>query len=138
MRCMNQCPKRAIETAHGFAIGVPVALSLILTALVYPALHPAVPLLLEGGVLGELVRNAVEAALMLTLLMVSYRLLHRGLRLRMVERIVVATSLTHFGFWRRYRAPRTARAVSPADGPGAVQDGPRMVSRRSVSRPKNK
>ncbi|OGQ81781.1 MAG: hypothetical protein A2289_25110 [Deltaproteobacteria bacterium RIFOXYA12_FULL_58_15] len=118
MRCMNQCPKRAIETAHGFAIGVPALLSIVLTTLVYPALPPIISPSLGDGVLVALLRNAFEAALMLTVLVLLYRLLHRGLRLRLVERIVIATSLTHFGFWRRYRAPKNAVTTPTADGPG--------------------
>jgi ferredoxin len=111
MRCMNQCPKRAIETAHGFAVAVPAALSTVMTALVYPALQPLTPALLGAGRLASLARGVLESALMLALLLVSYRLLHRGLRVRLVERLVVATSLTHFGFWRRYRAPKKARPI---------------------------
>jgi hypothetical protein len=113
MRCMNQCPKRAIETAHGFAIAVPAALSLGLTVLVYPALRPLAPSLLGAGHLAGVFRNVLEPALMLAVLMLSYRLLHRGLRVRLIERIVVATSLTHYGFWRRYRAPKKTVASSP-------------------------
>lgn len=37
-----------------------------------------------------------RGALILTILMTSHGLLHDGLRLRIVGRIVVATSLTHF------------------------------------------
>jgi len=118
---MNQCPKRAIETAHGFAIGVPALLSIALTALVYPSLQALLPSLLGAGFAAGLLRNALEAAFILAVLMLAYRLLHYGLRLRVVERIVVGTSLTHFGFWRRYRAPRKAVAASSTDGPASVQ-----------------
>jgi Pyruvate/2-oxoacid:ferredoxin oxidoreductase delta subunit len=106
MRCMNQCPKRAIETAHGFAIGVPVLLSIVMTALVYPALRTVTPALVGTGHLAGLARRVLGSALMLAVLFLSYRLLHRALRVRVVERLVVATSLTHFACWRRYRAPK--------------------------------
>jgi hypothetical protein len=103
---MNQCPKRAIETAHGFAVGVPVALSVLLSALVYPALQKVAPSWTGSGVLATVLRNVLEPALMLVVLFASYRLLHRALRWRLVERLVVWTSLTHLQFWRRYRAPK--------------------------------
>jgi ferredoxin len=106
MRCMNQCPKRAIETAHGFAVAVPVLLSLGLSALVYPVLRNVAPAWMHDGAMTLVVRNVLEAALMLLVLFGSYRLLHRALRWRWFERLVVWTSLTHFGFWRRYRAPK--------------------------------
>ncbi len=107
MRCMNQCPKRAIETAHGFAVGLPIVLSLALTTLLYPTLRPLLPSILNDNILAVLLRIFLESSLMLTMLVHSYRLLHRGMGVRLVERIIVATSLTHFGFWRRYRAPRS-------------------------------
>jgi hypothetical protein len=47
-------------------------------------------------------------------LFLSYRLLHRGLRVRVIERLVVLTSLTHFGFWRRYRPPNASADPSRA------------------------
>ncbi|HEY3447101.1 MAG TPA: EFR1 family ferrodoxin [Myxococcales bacterium] len=106
MRCMNQCPKRAIETAHGFFIGVLVLLSMAMTALVHPALRRLVPFLTGPGLAPEAARNVLETVLTLAALFGSYRLLHRALRLRAVERLVVGTSLTHWRWWRRYRAPR--------------------------------
>jgi len=109
MRCMNQCPKRAIETAHGFAVGVPVALSIGMAAAVHPLLRRFVPAIEQGGLLPSVVRNVLEVALMLGTLFVGYRLLHLAMRLRWVERMVWATSLTHFAFWRRYRARRPPR-----------------------------
>jgi hypothetical protein len=52
-------------------------------------------------------RRSSTLPLTLGFLLLAYRLLHRGLRVRAIERIVVWSSLTHFGFWRRYR-PRRA------------------------------
>lgn len=114
MRCMNQCPRRAIETAHGFIIVLPWLLSLLMTALVVPALRPRVPSWLASGHVGEVGHFVVDNVLMLAVLFLAYRLLHRALRFRLVERLVVMTSLTHFGFWRRYRAPSRSATSSPA------------------------
>jgi hypothetical protein len=61
---------------------------------------------------------------MLGVLFLSYRLLHRALRVRFVERLVVATSLTHFAFWRRYRARKDDGARSfPTEGDRLSQPG---------------
>ncbi len=117
MKCMNLCPRRAIETAHGFVLAV----SLLLSALVLPAVRPLLPPWGRTGVAGWLIRFAVENGLVLGVLFAAYQVLHRALRLRLVERLVVATSLTHFRFWRRYRAPRAAVAGPggrPAGSPG--------------------
>jgi Pyruvate/2-oxoacid:ferredoxin oxidoreductase delta subunit len=105
MRCMNRCPKRAIETAHGFIAGFLFLFDVALLALIHPALRPVASMFSGSGVVGTLCRLAFDTALMLAALFLSYRLLHRGLRFRLIERLMVLTSLTHFGFWRRYRPP---------------------------------
>ena len=110
MRCMNSCPRRAIETAHGFVIGFMLALDVVMVALVYPAVAPYVPLLVGAGAVAGLVRFVFETIVMLAALFLSYRIVHLGMRFRVVERLVILTSLTHYGFWRRYRAPRFPRA----------------------------
>ncbi len=110
MRCMNQCPKRAIETAHGFVIGVLLLLYAAMMALVLPALRPFLPELSGSSALASLARLALETTLILPAFVGAYRLLHSGLRHRLIERLAVLTSLTRFGFWRRYRAPRNAPA----------------------------
>lgn len=107
MRCMNLCPRRAIETAHGFVVAVPLLFLIVMTALVYPALRLLVP---AGTGSGQMTRFLLENAILLAVLFLSYRLLHRALRVPLVERLTVLTSLTHFGFWRRYRV----RKADPA------------------------
>lgn len=117
MRCMNQCPRHAIETAHGFAAGMQVLASVLLTSLLFPALRSLAPDVRVEGRFGGLLRFVVDCVLTLGMLFVAYRLLHRAMRLRFVERLVVATSLTHLRFWRRYRAPKSgARPDAPASG----------------------
>ena len=112
MRCMNHCPKRAIETAHGFIAGFLFLFDVALVVLIYPVLRPVASMFPESGVVGTVSRFAFDAAIMLVALFLSYRLLHLGLRVRLIERLTVFTSLTHFGFWRRYRPPsQFARAV---------------------------
>lgn len=108
MRCMNLCPRRAIETAHGFVVALPLLLSTVMTSLVVPTVRPLLPRWAATGRTSEIAYFVLDNALLLAVLCLAYRLLHRALRLRFVERLVVGTSLTHFRFWRRYRAPRTA------------------------------
>ena len=59
-----------------------------------------------------------ETTLMLSALFFSYRVLHRALRFRAIEQLTVMTSLTHFGFWRRYRVPEVPIASSARREPG--------------------
>lgn len=111
MRCMNRCPRRAIQTAHGFVVAAYVLVSVALTTLVYPALRPLVPGLAGSSALARLARLVLETTLLLGALALAYRLLHRGLRFRVVERLTTWTSLTRFACWRRYRAPRPRTAL---------------------------
>jgi ferredoxin len=106
MRCMNHCPRRAIETAHGFVVGMVLLVEVAKATLVLPPLLAAWPWLGGPSLLARLARTALETALLLGALLLAYRLLHRALRHRVVERLVTLTSLTHFRWWRRYRAPR--------------------------------
>lgn len=100
MHCMSYCPKRAIETAHGSVILITILSSLIFSGLFY---HYFGQLLfnIEHTLLGFI----LESALFLGILAIWYRLLHFAMRFRIIERMVVYTSLTKYKFWgRRYRA----------------------------------
>jgi Pyruvate/2-oxoacid:ferredoxin oxidoreductase delta subunit len=103
MRCMNICPHRAIETAHS------------VTALLWYLCWTAIPGLflyflasknllwgMENWMI-VLLYYIFAVPLSFSLVYVSYRLLHYGMRYRPVNWIVANTSLTHFSFWRRYK-----------------------------------
>ena len=105
MRCMNHCPRRAVQTAHGFVIGLALLVNVAVATLVLPPLLAALPALGGRSAGAWLARASLESALLFGALVLAYRLLHRGLRHRAVERLVTFTSLTHFAWWRRYRAP---------------------------------
>jgi len=119
MRCMNRCPKRAIETAHGFVAAFLVLFNAAMPVLVYPVVIPLIASAWPaGGVVASLGRSVFETALMLGTLFLSYRALHRGLRFRPIERLAVVTSLTHFGFWRRYHPPNSLGGTDRRVGSG--------------------
>lgn len=106
MRCMSNCPKRAIETAHGFVLGSLAVFSAVLHYLVYPFLSAKIPYLMSATLPARVLRNVLEPVLMLVTLKLAYHLLHRARRYRIIDRLMTLTSLTHFQFWRRYRAPQ--------------------------------
>lgn len=100
MKCMSNCPQKAIETAHGSTIVIALFFSLLVLTAFWE---------LTGNLLGEinngLVRLTVESALFLPLLALWYRVIHYLMRFHWIERMVVYSSLTKYGFWgRRYRA----------------------------------
>ncbi len=116
MRCVNLCPKRAIQTAHGFVVAVSVLFAAFMTAVAYPALQ-SIPVPDWPGAewAAVAVRFTIESIVLVLVLFLSYRILHPGLRFRIIERLAVLTSLTHFGFWRRYRAPKREEGREKSD-----------------------
>ena len=99
MHCMSYCPKKAIETSHGFTIGLILLYSPVLAVLYkYAAI-------ISISVENEIIKSIVESAIFLGLFCISYRISHYLRRFRLIEKIIVYTSLTKFKFWgRRYRA----------------------------------
>jgi len=103
MKCMNSCPKRAIETAHGY------------TAFLWWVVFTMVP----AGLLYALVRigainqdfyfknqswihDLIWISTGLIIIFFGYRLLHMLLGIKLINKLVTLTSLTHYRFWRRY------------------------------------
>jgi ferredoxin len=101
MKCMSTCPKKAIETAHGFIGGVLFLFYAIMLGIFYSVVGTV------GIVHGSPVGFVAETLLLLGSLGLLYRILHLLLRIPIVERLVVYTSLTSYRFWGgRYRAPK--------------------------------
>jgi ferredoxin len=103
MHCMSNCPKKAIETGHGFILVFSLFFSVVLSGLFYTYFAELL-FDIEHTSIGFI----LNSALFLGLLAIWYRILHFGLRFRVVERIIVYTSLTKYRFWgRRYKALKT-------------------------------
>lgn len=106
MRCMNNCPERAIETAHGFII----PLWYVIWTILVPAsfiwfIHSSEALESLGTGWKELIYHIIFAILFIGITIIGYRLLHFLMRFRIVNVVVAYTSLTKYRFWRRYTAP---------------------------------
>lgn len=79
------------------------------------ALFLAIPGGHEGtGFRGERARFVFDNVPPRAALLGAHRLMHRALRLRLAERLVVLTSLARLGFWRRYRAAQNSATASVA------------------------
>ncbi len=100
MHCMSACPSRAIETAHGFIIGIVVIFYLFLAGFIQRLFsenlfRPEHPVL----------KFALESATVIVLLLAGYGIIHHLMGLRIIERLIVLTSLTKYKFWgKRYKA----------------------------------
>ncbi len=105
MHCMSNCPRRAIETAHGSIVLITVLSSLFISGLFYSYFKQWF-FDIEHSFLGFI----LESALFLGILAVWYRLMHYAMRFKLIERLVVYTSLTKYKFWgRRYKALKNFR-----------------------------
>ncbi len=105
MKCMNWCPKKAIETAHGFI----TAVCLTTTAGIGYVTNQILSFpefanwnWLQSGPIKFIVFSTV----VFPTLFLSYRVVHKLLKYRFFERLIVYTSLTKLGFWGRYRSPK--------------------------------
>jgi Pyruvate/2-oxoacid:ferredoxin oxidoreductase delta subunit len=99
MHCMVNCPKKAIQTAHGFIIGL-VILNSFLTGLFYTFWNSYF-----NKIGSWFIRFVLEQLLFIILLVICHRIIHYAMRFRIVERLMVYTSLTKYKFWGpRYKA----------------------------------
>jgi predicted neutral ceramidase superfamily lipid hydrolase len=96
MKCMNSCPKKAIETAHGLFVGVSFLCSSLMTAIA----NDISKINLESGFL----RLMVSTIIFLVLLWIFYQVQHLLLRSRLIGKIIAMTSLTYYKFWGRYKS----------------------------------
>ena len=105
MRCMNECPERAIETGHGYVAGTLFLVnSWILVTLwesfsqlvrfdYYPAVFP-------------IFKNIMDCGVTLFLLMIAYRIVHLLKRVAILKQIIEYSSLTKYSFWKRYNTKK--------------------------------
>jgi len=102
MRCMNDCPNRAIETAHGFIIGLIYLINIFVLSYFWSAVHPLLNRY-EGLGYWKYISWLIENAIVIGLLFIAYRILHRIIRFPVIKQIIEYTSLTKFTFWKRYK-----------------------------------
>lgn len=106
MHCMSHCPNRAIETAHGSTLVALLLWSLVFAGLFYGCFKE-----LLFDIEHSFPGFVLESALFLGILAIWYRLMHHAMRFKVVERLIVYTSLTKYKFWgRRYKALKTTTA----------------------------
>lgn len=100
MQCMSNCPKKAIETGHGYIAVFVYLFSTIILVFFYKNFNSwFFPY--ENGFINFL----AESVLSIFFIGIWYRFVHLMLRIKIVERIIVYTSLTKYKWWgKRYKA----------------------------------
>ena len=102
MRCMNECPRRAIETGHGYLAAVLFLGNAYLADAVWrvsthwSGYH-------EGMFLYGVARFIGDTLLGLALLALAYRAIHAVSRMPGIRQVLAATSLTTYDLWGRYQ-----------------------------------
>jgi hypothetical protein len=101
MRCLNHCPQRAIEAAHGMAtafwiiftaVNAQVIIFIINTLNIQPEVW-----------WWRLTAQIISIAGMVLIATLLYRIMHFAMGFKPVKYLVRFTSLTALPFWRRYR-----------------------------------
>ena len=100
MRCMNRCPQRAIESAHGMAVIFWLAFTAFNTWLIALIINHF--MISTGSAWWWLLSNILSIGGMVAITAVLYRLIHYAMAVKPVKYLIRFTSLTALPFWRRY------------------------------------
>jgi Pyruvate/2-oxoacid:ferredoxin oxidoreductase delta subunit len=104
MHCMNTCRERAIETAHGYIIGMLILLSTVIQSLVYGWLVTFnIYWFAEDAKFGSITRLILNSVITIIAMIISYRIIHYLRRWKVFELLITYTSLTFYKFWGRYK-----------------------------------
>jgi ferredoxin len=104
MKCMNSCPERAIQTPHSFTILLFWAAFSFFPTMLFRLLFELdaiTPKFYSDYY--SILNNTSKIAVGFLVLFFGYNLLHQLLRVRIFNKLITFTSLTHYKFWRRYR-----------------------------------
>lgn len=101
MRCFNICPEKAVETAHGPAVGFYFLIMLINTWTCITVLN--IFNINSGTFWWKTFTQVLGLVLTIIIPAVSYVVLHYAIGFKPVNSFVRYTSLTALPFWRRYK-----------------------------------
>jgi Pyruvate/2-oxoacid:ferredoxin oxidoreductase delta subunit len=112
MRCMNTCPNRAIDTAHGFLAGALFLINLVVLVYFWKMVSLVImPPADEGWMVVPY--TIIRWILTFASMVICYRLFHFLLRIPIVREVFFYTSLTRLKGWRRYKAPAEKTPAGP-------------------------
>jgi hypothetical protein len=104
MRCINICPRQAIQASHSLAAVIAVASSLLPLALMLRIFNTHIP-----AALHKPADFIVKWGISLTLFFIVSGAVFWLIRLKWINKLFAATSFTKY--WRRYIAP----GIKPRD-----------------------
>jgi hypothetical protein len=98
---MNVCPNKAVQTAHGFMAVMWIGTSL-LAGYMFSRFIDVSSLGYLQWLQNEHIQSLLTSVVFFPILFVGYRIMHWLMRFSIVERTLIATSLTSYKFWGRY------------------------------------
>lgn len=107
MRCVNACPKRAIETTHTYSAMVVVLSSALVSPLILKGLD-AIGLLkyLDQYSISHALEPIFNSLVFIGIVFLCYKLLHYLMKFRMINKFITYSSFSKYKFWRRYKPPK--------------------------------
>lgn len=100
MRCLNRCPEKAIEAAHGMAVGFWLLITIVnaqIILILIRLLH------IQAGTLWLSIFTQVLSLLCTVFIPAAlYLVVHYAMGLKPIKYLIRFTSLTSLPFWRRY------------------------------------
>jgi Na+-translocating ferredoxin:NAD+ oxidoreductase RnfA subunit len=110
---MNNCPERAVETAHGMAAGIIFLITAANSALVIFFLYK---FNIRPDVWWWKISSQILAIVVMILISaVVYSIVHRAMGFKPFHYLVKYTSLTTLPFWRRYKYPERIKKKVPSN-----------------------
>jgi NAD-dependent dihydropyrimidine dehydrogenase PreA subunit len=104
MRCLNLCPKRAIEAAHGMATIFMILITAINTKLIMIIISSLG--IQPDALWWKVTSQFFSIAVMVLAAAFMYLIMHVAMAIKPVNLLVRFTSLTTLPFWRRYKYMR--------------------------------
>jgi len=103
MKCINRCPEKAIQTTHGLA----VAFWLIISSL-FGVIFPAIVRIggiNQDAIWWKIIEQLLQFGVLIASVWACYLIIHYIQRFKPFRYMIEFTSLSRFGFWRRYLSP---------------------------------
>jgi ferredoxin len=113
MRCLNFCPQKAIESAHGMAIGFWIIFTAINTQIILLIVNAFDIVAAKWWWLA--ISNIISIGGMVLITAVLYRLMHYAMAAKPLRHLVRFTSLTALPFWRRYNYQKNRNIPESSD-----------------------
>jgi len=110
MRCLNHCPQRAIEAAHGMAVGFWLIFSTVNAQIILITMD--ILNIRPEAWWWRLTSDIIYIGGMVFITSALYKLMHHAMGFKPVKYLVCFTSLTALPFWRRYNYLKNKKYIS--------------------------